>query len=162
MSNRTNEVRFYEIGEQNAITRNYFPTSIAVDFCVMVGLYPKKHTGVISNAKKREEGLKQVRRLKWFQELSMHGDFDDAMVAYHGIKLSKKQKKILKLIHALTGKQARGHLADAIFRKLRKGCESKDMKSLGELLLALEATDEKSEETANKGIEAYVVNAIQK
>lgn len=156
-------MRLIDEGERNRSTGVYFPTRMATALARKVNLYPigEMYDYEGSSEKRKKRKMAQINNLKWFQEISMGGDLETAMVAYIGKTLTEEQEKVLELIHSFTSLQARGHLTNEVFNKIEKGCESKDLKSLGDLLIALQGGNDEGGKIA-KGIEAFVVHTTRR
>lgn len=134
------------------ITTNY-PTVFAKRLARKVGLY-----NVESNFEYRmtvsdylDDELDDHNTLAEFQQMSVTSKFEDALVAYHGKRLNKRQTEALKVIHKSTAPWLLGHVAGQLTEKINSS-NDKDFTDACEALIDVlkEEGDGKTKANAKK------------
>lgn len=75
-------------------------------------------------------------KLATFQQLSICGTFEDAMLVYHGIEMDERQLAALQLIYRTTNPWLMGHVTGLLLKSLEsKLMNGRDKKEIAEILL---------------------------
>jgi len=97
--------------------------------------------------------------LRDFQDLSISGTLEEALIAYEGEYLTEAQIEALGKIHESTNNWMKGELADTILTHLKETKNGKDIRELSQTLMSLMGMEGGDTSKMMKKIEAYVVNA---
>lgn len=96
-----------------------FPTSFAIAVTQEVDLY---YGGDIYKLQRNDEAYSDAMnkhdRLAEFQKFAVLSDFEHALVAYHGVELTEKQKTLLEVVHAHTATFLKGHVVESLIDSL--------------------------------------------
>lgn len=68
----------------------------------------------------------RLELMKAFQQMAVICSFEDSLIAYHGFKLTKKQKANLKVIYKSTKPWMLGHVVGVLLNKLNGKMANKD------------------------------------
>lgn len=78
------------------------------------------------------------KRLAQFQQLSVAGTIDDAMLAYHGIDLKERQITALQLIYKTTKPWLAGHVVGELLSRMESlTTDSKAAKEIAQMVLEI-------------------------
>jgi len=110
---------------------NSLPTVFATTIAVSTKLLPARQ-----DRKNHEEYEDQKDMLAAFQQLAIVGELEEAMLAYHGQKLTKPQKDALELIYKTTKPWLYGHISGELLNQLSsKFLSGKDKKDVTAMIL---------------------------
>lgn len=125
-----------------------FPTLFAKNLGEASLLIPKLRRQML--VKDHEELRERLEMMQSFQSMAMACAFDDCLIAFHGIKLTDKQKDALVIIHKSTRLWIFGTNVALLMEKLHSPlCTGRDAKDLTEAIV--EHLQEKIPEGKNKG-----------
>lgn len=109
------------------------PTSFAKALCSKVRLYGVDIT--VSGGNHSGNDIKYHFGLAEFQQMVLGGaSFEDALIAYHGIKLKPKQVEALQIVEKSTKPWMIGHVAGVLASRLEQ-TTNKDFTAAAQLLL---------------------------
>lgn len=89
------------------------PTTFAVTLGNESGILVELDAG-----KNHHEFRKRTDAMRCFQQMSLATSFENSMVAFHGMKLNKKQNEILRIIYDSTKSWVKGHAIGCLMRDM--------------------------------------------
>ena len=135
---------------------HHFPTSFAKALVIDVNLFFANVFEMTSQDKNFSLADEYYGRVIDFQKLSLFNNFEDSLIAYHGVKLSTKQKAALEIVHASSKTWALGHVAETLMKRLED--DPKQVAGIAQIIF--EQLNEK-EGGVSEGVKRYVVNLAQ-
>ncbi len=106
-----------------------FPTIFAKSIGESSRVIPKIRKGMSSAD--HEEMRNRTEMMVCFQQMAMACSFEDCLIAYHGIKLTKSQTESLQVIHKSTRPWILGNNTATLLKKLQSptlsGKDAKEM-----------------------------------
>lgn len=125
------------------------PTKIAKVLAIGVDLYIPDN----DNHNTVEDWEDKRDRLITFQQLAISGKIEDAMLAYHGLKLSEEQLSVLQTIFLTTQPWLMGHVVGRILEKLDGGLVSgRDATELATMLVDKINTDKSIDKKTKRSL----------
>ena len=109
-----------------------FPSEFAKRLARSVKLHPID-LALIRDKEKKANAVDEMFRMKEFQQMSLYNSFEESMIIYLGIKLTKEQTAMLKIIHKSTGPWAKGFIAENLLGTM--GLDSKATTENSKVLL---------------------------
>ncbi len=117
------------------MSNGVFPSEFAKNMAIKVGLYPPESVMKIKDKNERNNWIKRMVQLKEFQQLSMYGSFEDALVVYIGELLDEPKLDVLRVIHKNTAPWARGIIAENLLDATNASFDSKAATDSAKVLL---------------------------
>jgi len=107
---------------ENDIFPTHFASSIGEECKLLV-----KHKRGMDHTKYVQRNL----MMQTFQQLAMANEFDECLIAFHGVDLKKKQLTSLEIIHKSTRTWTLARAANVLMKKLESNlCSGKEAKEL--------------------------------
>ena len=95
-----------------------FPSEFAKNIAIGVDLYPPTSVMAIKDKDERNFEIAKMVMLKEFQQMSVYGSFNDALIVYDSVVLGEEQITALKTIHKSTAPWARGLVAEKMLASI--------------------------------------------
>lgn len=113
----------------NNINKN-IPTIVAVKLAESVKL-----VNTLKRGASHKEYVEKMERLSMFQQMSIAVEFEDALIAFTGYQLNKKQTAVLEIIYKTTRPWMLSHVVGVLLDKIDGGMLEKDFGPATEILL---------------------------
>ncbi len=119
---------------------DHFPTSFAMMIAYSSGLLPVGTMVELSKIKRADEGWSDAMKmhicLKEFQSLAVINNFEDSLIAFHGVTLNKEQKLALEIIHKNMPTFARGLITSSLLNRVASATD-KELVQISALLIEI-------------------------
>ena len=128
------------------------PTAFARQIAIGVDLLPRDYTLLSVDDYEVDK-----TRLAQFQQLSVAGTFEEAMLAYHGLNLAENKLAALRLIYNTTKPWLLGHVVGEMLTRMEAiGTSSKEAADIAQMIVDAFAADtsstEGTETTGKRGL----------